>query len=88
MTNREQTESLLLRVLYMIIVWLLLRVANWAIFVLAVVNYFYRWTSQGEPAPVLSRWGNRLANWMQTATGFLTSVHEDKPWPFRDWRDD
>lgn len=88
MTTREQKELLLIRILYMAVIWLLLRLANWAIAIIAIVNYLYRWANKGDGNEALTKWGRRLANWMLTATAFLTSVSEAKPWPFRDWRDD
>lgn len=88
MSTREQKELLALRIIYMLIIWLLLRLASWAIVIVGLINYIWRWTNSGQGNDVLNLWGNRLGNWMQTATKYLTSANEEKPWPFRDWQDD
>lgn len=88
MSTREQKELLALRIIYMLIIWLLLRLANWAILIVGLVNYLWRWGNSGQGNDVLNLWGRRLGNWMQIATKFLTSAGEEKPWPFRDWQDD
>ncbi len=83
--NREQIESLVVRLLYSLLFFLLLRLSWVLLVVLAVMQFLYRVLNANEPHPGLQGFGLQLAQWYQQATGYVLGASEAKAWPLADW---
>ncbi len=78
-----QKEALPLRLAYMLLVWLILRVAG-TILTLATVVQAVLMIAQGKPNARLAEFGTDLGVWIAKAARFQTGASEVKPWPWTD----
>lgn len=83
--DREQVESLVLRLLYSLFYLLLLRLSWVLLLILAVVHYLYRVLNQNLAHPGIAQFTQALAAWYQQSTGYVMGASDDKAWPFADW---
>ena len=82
--DREEKERHGLRILFMILFWLILRLSYFITGLLALVQWVWRWF---EPRPDgrLTRFSVSLARYQRQVVDFLLFNSSRKPFPFDDW---
>ena len=84
----EQPETardpFVLRVLYMVLIWVMLSLANTVLGVATLVQLVIMALNQGAPNERLAEFGTDLGIWMAKAARFQTGASEVKPWPWTD----
>ncbi|WP_434987296.1 DUF4389 domain-containing protein [Pseudomonas protegens] len=84
-TNSEaKYESILLRVLWMLIFVLVWQVAQFLLSALVLVQLIYR-LIYGAPNAGLMNFGDSLSQFLAQIGRFGSFHTEQKPWPFADW---
>lgn len=84
-TNSEtKYESILLRVLWMLVFALVWQVAQFLLGALVVVQLIYRLV-YGAPNASLMNFGDSLSQFLAQIGRFGSFHTEQKPWPFADW---
>ncbi|AZC23506.1 MULTISPECIES: DUF4389 domain-containing protein [Pseudomonas] len=84
-TNSEaKYESILLRVLWMLVFALVWQVAQFLLGALVVVQLIYRLV-YGAPNAGLMNFGDSLSQFLAQIGRFGSFHTEQKPWPFADW---
>ncbi|WP_337153722.1 DUF4389 domain-containing protein [Pseudomonas protegens] len=84
-TNSEaKYESILLRVLWMLIFVLVWQVAQFLLGALVLVQLIYR-LIYGAPNAGLMNFGDSLSQFLAHIGRFGSFHTEQKPWPFADW---
>ncbi|WP_236183539.1 DUF4389 domain-containing protein [Pseudomonas protegens] len=84
-TNSEaKYESILLRVLWMLIFVLVWQVAQFLLGALVLVQLIYR-LIYGAPNAGLMNFGDSLSQFLAQIGRFGSFHTEQKPWPFADW---
>lgn len=82
----EQPEAaadpLLLRLLYMAILWLMLSLAQTVLTLCTVVQLVIMLINHRRPNERLAEFGTDLGIWMAKAARFQTGASEVKPWPW------
>lgn len=82
--NRSKWEYLLFRVLYMILFWLVSRIAWIFIGIFALVQLIYVMI-RGEKQPALLSVAQSTVQYARQCGDYLTFSSEYKPFPFNDW---
>lgn len=77
-----ETDPLLLRLLYMAILWLMLSLAQTVLTLCTVVQLVIMLTNHRRPNERLAEFGTDLGIWMAKAARFQTGASEVKPWPW------
>lgn len=84
--NGEQPEAqadpLALRLLYMLLIWLMLSLAQTVLTVATVVQFIVMLVNNRQPNERLADFGTDLGIWMAKAARFQTGASEVKPWPW------
>ncbi|QIH07039.1 MULTISPECIES: DUF4389 domain-containing protein [unclassified Pseudomonas] len=84
-TNSEaKYESILLRVLWMLVFALVWQVAQFLLGALVVVQLIYRLV-YGAPNAGMMNFGDSLSQFLAQIGRFGSFHTEQKPWPFADW---
>ena len=79
-----QRESIVLRVLWMVIFAIVWQVAEILLAIVVLVQLVYR-LFYGAPNAGLLSFGDSLSQYLAQIGRFGTFNTEDKPWPFADW---
>lgn len=79
-----QYESIVLRVLWMLVFFLVWQVAQFVLGALVLVQLIYR-LIYGAPNSGLMNFGDSLSLYLAQIGRFGTFHTEQKPWPFADW---
>lgn len=79
-----ERESILLRVIWMLLYLLVWQVAQIVLGVLVVVQLVYRLV-YGAPNGSMMSFGDSLSQFLAQIGRFGTFHTEQKPWPFADW---
>jgi hypothetical protein len=77
-------ESILLRVLWMIVFLLVWQVAQFILGAVVLVQLIYR-LFYGAPSASLMNFGDSLSQYLAQIGRFGTFHSDQKPWPFADW---
>ena len=77
-------ESIVLRVLWMLVFFLVWQVAQFVLGALVLVQLIYR-LIYGAPNGGLMNFGDSLSLYLAQIGRFGTFHTEQKPWPFADW---
>ncbi len=83
-SKTKQSESILLRVLWMVVFLLIWQVAELVLAVVVLVQLAYR-LFYGAPSLSLMSFGDSLSQFLAQIGRFGTFHTEQKPWPFADW---
>lgn len=86
MEQKEQREHHLLRLLYMVLFWIFLRVSLVVTGLIALVQWVILWF-QDEPIESLLNFSGSLTRFQAQILAYLTFKTEDKVFPFADWPD-
>ncbi|WP_130902458.1 DUF4389 domain-containing protein [Pseudomonas sp. Sample_23] len=82
--SETQYESILLRVLWMIVYLLVWQVAQFILGAVVLVQLIYR-LIYGAPSASLMSFGDSLSQFLAQIGRFGTFHSDQKPWPFADW---
>ncbi|MCP1519911.1 hypothetical protein J2Y74_004221 [Pseudomonas migulae] len=82
--TEAQYESILLRVLWMIVFLLVWQVAQFILGAVVLVQLVYR-LIYGAPSASLMNFGDSLSQFLAQIGRFGTFHSDQKPWPFADW---
>ena len=80
----KQHESILLRILWMVLFVLVWQVAEVVLGVAVLVQLVYR-LFNGAPSLSVMSFGDSLSQYLAQIGRFGTFNTEEKPWPFADW---
>lgn len=75
-------DPMLLRLLFMVLIWLMLSLAQTVLTVVTVVQVIIMLVNKHEPNERLADFGTDLGIWMAKAARFQTGASEVKPWPW------
>ena len=78
----DNNDGLLMRLIFMVIIWLMLSFANTLLGVLAVLQFVIMLINQGEPNQRLADVGTDLGIWVVKAARYQTAASDVKPWPW------
>lgn len=84
MEQKEQREHHLIRLLYMVLFWIFLRVSLLVTGLMAVIQWVILWF-QDEPIESLLRFARSLKRFQTQILAYLTFESEEKVFPFADW---
>lgn len=78
------SDSFWVKTLFVVMFFLVYRVLD-IVLLLATLGQWLFTLITGSPHPSLVKFGASLGLYLQQITFFLTSVSDDKPYPFQDW---
>lgn len=73
-----------LRILFMIGFWIVLRISDWVVGALMIMQFAYRIPS-GEDNQKLLDFGDSLTQYIASIVAYQTYQTEEKPYPFSPW---
>ena len=76
------TESLWLRLLWLILISMMLGLTQTILQVTALIQFILMATRSGKPNAELAWFGKRMGDWMAKAVRYQTAADEEKPWPW------
>lgn len=82
--DRAQRESIILRVLWMLVMLVVWQLAELLLAGLVLVQLVYRLV-YGAPSLSLMNFGDSLSQYLAQIGRFGTFHSDQKPWPFADW---
>ena len=71
-----------MRLLYMVLLWIMLQLAQSVLMVITVVQFVIMLVSNGKPNERLADFGTDLGIWIAKAARYQTAASEVKPWPW------
>ena len=77
-----EKDSLVMRLVYMILIALMLSLAQTVLTVTTVIQFVIMVVQGGKPNERLADFGTDLGVWMAKAARFQTGASEVKPWPW------
>ena len=84
--NGEQPEAekhpMGMRLVYMVIIWVMLSLANTVLTIATVVQFVLMLINNNQPNERLAEFGTDLGIWIAKAARFQTGASEVKPWPW------
>ena len=91
MENTESNEKanssnseIWLRGLYMLLFWIVLRLSEFAVAIVMIIQWIYR-IYKGKLHPPLLSLGDSLSQYVYQIVSFQTFKTEEKPFPFSSW---
>jgi len=77
-----EADPIWARLLYMVLIWLMLSLAQTVLTLATVVQFVLMAADKGRPNARLGEFGTDLGIWMAKAARFQTGASEVKPWPW------
>ena len=78
----KEEETLILRLVYMILIAIMISIAQTILGVATVVQFVIMVLSKKQPNERLANFGTDLGIWIAKAARFQTAASEVKPWPW------
>ncbi len=75
-------ESLVLRLLYMVIIWFMIQLAWSVLGLITIIQFIIMLINSRQPNENLADFGTTLGIWLAKATRYQTAASEVKPWPW------
>lgn len=75
-------EGMGLRLLYMVILWIMLQLAQTVLGLATVIQFIIMLVGGGKPNERLAEFGTDLGVWMAKAARYQTAASNVKPWPW------
>lgn len=75
-------DGMALRLLYLVLLWVMLQLAQSVLIVATVVQFIIMLVSNGTPNERLADFGTDLGIWIAKAARYQTAASEVKPWPW------
>ena len=82
MPDPTPTDSLWLRLLWLVIIAAMMSVAQTLVSLLTLVQLVIMATNKRQPNAEIAAFGKRLGLWLAHAARFQTAATDDKPWPW------
>lgn len=79
-----EADSLLMRLLYIILISVMLSIANTVLTAVTVIQFIVMAASKGEANERLADFGTDLGIWIAKAARYQTAASDVKPWPWTD----
>lgn len=79
---KAEMKSLGSRLLYVVLIWFMLSLAQTVLGVLTLVQFVMMLVNNGAPNERLADFGTDLGVWMAKAARYQTGASEVKPWPW------
>ncbi|MGJ8602561.1 MAG: DUF4389 domain-containing protein [Marivita sp.] len=80
----EKTDSLIERLLYMILIAVMISVAQTILGVMTVLQFIIMLVNKKQPNARLAEFGTDLGIWIAKAARYQTAASNVKPWPWTD----
>lgn len=78
----HERESTLIRLVYMVLIWLMLQLSLSVLGVVTLIQLVLRLINNGTPNERLADFGEGLGIWMAKSARYLVAASEVKPWPW------
>lgn len=78
----DEPESLLLRIVYLILIAMMMSVSQTILGVLTVIQLIVMALNKGQPNENLADFGTDLGVWMAKAVRYMAAASRVKPWPW------
>lgn len=78
----EKADSLVLRLVYMLIIWAMISLAHTILGAMTIIQYIILIINKGEPNEQLADFGTSLGIWIAKAARYQTAASNVKPWPW------
>ena len=78
----EDKDSIGSRLIFMIIIWMMIQLAQTVLGVMTVIQFVIMLVSKGEPNERLADFGTDLGIWIAKAARYQTAASNVKPWPW------
>lgn len=78
----DKKDSLILRLVYMLIIWAMISLAHTILGAMTVIQYIILIINGGEPNEQLGDFGTSLGIWIAKAARYQTAASNVKPWPW------
>jgi len=78
----ETSDKLAMRLIYTLILWVMLSLANTVLTAMTVIQFIIMLVSGGKPNERLGDFGTDLGIWIAKAARYQTGASEVKPWPW------
>ena len=78
----EEKDGLFLRLIYMILIWLMIQIAQTVLGVATLIQFIIMALQKGEPNERLADFGTDLGIWIAKAARYQVAASEVKPWPW------
>ena len=78
----DKKDSIGSRLIYMIIIWFMIQLAQTVLGVMTVVQFVIMLVNSGEPNERLADFGTDLGIWIAKAARYQTAASNVKPWPW------
>ncbi|PIE12592.1 MAG: hypothetical protein CSA70_08785 [Rhodobacterales bacterium] len=80
----EQGDGLMIRIVYLVLLWLMFSVSQTILWVIMLVQLAIMALNKGESNENLAEFGTDLGVWMAKAVRYMTGASDVKPWPWSD----
>lgn len=80
----ESAESLLMRLVYMVIIWLMIQFAQTVLGVVTVLQFLVMALNNKQPNERIADFGTDLGILVAKAARYQTAASNVKPWPWTD----
>ncbi len=77
-------ESLLMRLLFMILIYFMIQMAHAVLGLLTIIQFVIMLVNNKQPNEQLSDLGTTMGIWIAKAVRYQTAASEVKPWPWSD----
>ncbi len=77
-----QADGLIMRFVYMVLIWIMLSLAQTILGVATIIQFIIMVANGGQPNERLAEFGTDLGVWVAKAARFQTGASEVKPWPW------
>lgn len=78
----DTPDTMLMRLIYMLLIAFMISVAQTVLGVAAVVQFIVMLVNNKEPNPRLASFGTDLGIWIAKAARYQTAASNVKPWPW------
>lgn len=83
-TPLEPQETLLFRLIYMVLLGFMISIAQTILVAVAVVQFAILLLNRREPNARLAAFGVLIGSWVAAAARYLSAATDAKPWPWRE----
>jgi len=80
----EKTDSLLERLIYMILIAIMISLAQTVLGVMTIIQFVVMLVNNKHPNERLAEFGTDLGIWIAKAARYQTAASNVKPWPWTD----
>jgi hypothetical protein len=78
----EETEGLLMRIVYILIIGVMMSVSQTILGALTLIQIVIMALNKGEPNENLANFATDMGVWMAKSVRYMTAASDVKPWPW------